>query len=286
MCPNSFATDPAPKSQALARAIAVTLGQDVRLERLRRQWRLEDLARRAGMSVAAIHSIESGEVSSIGGYARIAVAFGWDPAFSLRTPRLTATQRDADPVHAALGEIEASHFRRPDREVRLDEPYQHYQFSGRADGLVVDPMGPDLLHIENKTGFPDTQGFLGTWNAKRAYLADELAERFGLVDRRWRSVSHVVVALWSAEVLHSLRLRTETFRTACPDPETAFAAWWSGTPPPPGVTSSLVVFDPLEGLRSSRRRWITLDVAVDRSTDPRYRGYAAALESLKRARLA
>jgi hypothetical protein len=206
--------------------------------------------------------------------------------FTLRKPRVPGPAADVDPVHAALGEIEAGHFGRPGVEVRLDEPYQHYQFSGRADMLVMDPTGPDLLHMENKTGFPDIQGFLGTWNAKRAYLATEIAQRFEISNRRWRSVTHVVVALWSSDVLHTLRLRTETFRTACPHPSVAFAAWWHGTTPAPGVTSSLVVLDPLDGTRSTRRRWIDLEAAVDRSTDPRYRGYADALNALRRAGVA
>lgn len=85
-------------------------------------------------------------------------------------------------------------------------------------------------------------------------------------------------------MLHALRLRTETFRSACPEDAAAFQAWWSGSRPEPGTRTSLIVFDPLPGLRSSRRRWIRLEEV--RSVDPRYRGYADTLAALKTADLA
>jgi hypothetical protein len=72
----------------------------------------------------------------------------------------------------------------------------------------------------------------------------------------------------------------------CPDSTDAFRAWWEATPPRSGVSSSIVVFDPIAGQRSSRRRWIGLDEALDRSTDPRYRGYVDALEAFKKAAIA
>src|SRR3972149_4656225 len=63
----------------------------------------------------------------------------------------------------------------------------------------------------------------------------------------WRSETHVIAALWSSEVLHSLRLRTASFEAVCPDPPNAFAAWWSGEPPAQSRASCLVVLDPDPG---------------------------------------
>jgi hypothetical protein len=97
-------------------------------------------------------------------------------------------------------------------------------------------------------------------------------------------VTHVTVALWSSEVLHTLRLRRSTFLAACPDPPDVFAAWWSGEPPMVGTTTSLVLFDPISGVRPSRRRWVGLDALG--TIDPPYRGYAAALAALRGAGLA
>ena len=120
-------------------------------------------------------------------------------------------------MHAAMGEAEASHLRSRGHEVLLDEPYQHYQFAGRADVLAIDRQRKALLHIENRTRFPDLQAFAGSYNAKRAYLAPDLARRLG-VDGGFRSVTHVVAGLWSSEVLHVVRLRPASFAAVCPDP--------------------------------------------------------------------
>ena len=151
------------------------------------------------------------------------------------------------------------------------------------------PVGPTLsptrrraralLHVENRTRFPDVQGFAGSFNQKRVYLAAQLAERLGI--RRFASVAHVVVALWSAEVLHTVRLRSETFRSVAPDPPAAWDQWWAGTPPTEGSATTFVLLDPLAGRRASRRRFIGLDEA--RTAEPRYRGYADALEALRAA---
>ncbi len=220
--------------------------------------------------MSTAHDVESGSPSSVETYARLSIALGLPLSLTLRSDRASGQVRDVDPVQAAMGESEAAWLRRFGYEVRVDEPYQHYQFAGRADVVVIDRPGRALLHFENRSRFPDTQGFAGSFNAKRAYLADDLARRLA-IPGGFASQTHVVVALWSAEVLHALRLRESSFRSVCPDPPDAFAAWWKGdTPAGAGNTSALILFDPLPGLRASRRRWVGLDEL--RRVDPRYRG--------------
>jgi hypothetical protein len=85
------------------------------------------------------------------------------------------------------------------------------------------------------------------------------------------------VALWSAEVLHSLRLRTASFRAACPDPVRPFLRWWAGDPPSANA-STFVLLDPIQ--RPRHRQAIGLDEAL--RAEPRYRGYAEALEAMRR----
>ncbi len=276
------------------------LGQEVRDERLRRGWRLIDLAERADISVSTAHGVEAGEVSSLDGYVRLALALGLTPRFTLLPERAARAAQATDPVHAAMGEVEAAHLRTLGYEVLLDEPYQHYQFAGRADLVAIDREQRALLHLENRTRFPDVQAFVGAYNAKRAYLGRDLARRLG-IPGRLRSETHVVVALWSAEALHTMRLREESFRSVCPDPPEAFEAWWAGLPrmesspsertssertssdrasSDPSSTSSLVILDPMPGKRSSRRRWVGLDRL--RAVEPRYRGYADALATMRR----
>ena len=106
----------------------------------------------------------------------------------------------------------------------------------------------------------------GSFNAKRAYLARALGERHGI--SRWASETHVIAALWSSEILHALKLRAESFRSICPDPPDAFSQWWVGNPPRTGVTSALVVLDPLATGR--RRAFVGLDHAL--TSRRRYRG--------------
>jgi transcriptional regulator with XRE-family HTH domain len=252
--------------------IWVSFGLQIRDARLQKAWSVRELARRAGVSVGMAYRVEAGQVASTETAARLAAAFGRRAELILVDPR----KRDArpnlssDPLHSAMGEFEAAHLRPLKFHVGIDEPYQHYQFAGRADVVAWDAASRALLHIENRTRFPDFQEMAGAYNAKRAYLADALADRTGVT--RWASQTHVIAALWSSEVLHALRLRTESFRALCPDGPEALAAWWSGNPPAQGTTSTLIVLDPMASGR--QRTFISLDDA--RTARPRYVGYAEA----------
>ncbi len=233
----------------------------------------------AGIDHVSVHNVEVGLPASIDVIAQIACALRLDFSATLVNSRRHQPPLSVDAVHSAMGEIQAEHFQRLGFATKLDEPYQHYQFSGRADVAAFALADRFLLHVENRTQFPDTQAALGSFNAKRAYFGADLAARLGLPG--WRSECHAIVALWSAEVLHALRLRTATFRAICPDGDGSFDAWWAGHPPSQGMHSGLVVFDPLEGVRRDRVRWVGLeDVATVR---PRYRDYAEALEALRKA---
>jgi hypothetical protein len=239
---------------------------------------LEDVAHLAGLGLTTVHDIEAGEIGSIETYVRVAEALRLRTEFELADPRRRepATRRAADPVHAAMGEIEASHLRGLGYEIGLDEPFQHYQFAGRADLVAWSRDRAVLLHIENRTRFPDLQESFGAFNAKRHYLGPEMAARAGVRD--WRSQTHVMVALWSAEVLRSLRAHTSSFASVCPDAPGAFEAWWTGEPPAAGRRSVLIVFDPMTGRRSDRRRWVGVSELAD--VRPRYRDYASAVGAL------
>jgi hypothetical protein len=185
-----------------------------------------------------------------------------------------ANQRAVDPVHSAMGEFEAAHVRRLGFSVGMDEPYQHFQFAGRADVAAWDIGRRALLHLENRTRTPDFQDAAGSYNAKRAYLAEAIGGRVGVA--RWASETHAVVALWSAEMLHAIRLRPESFRSICPDSPDRFAAWWRGQPPATGRTSTLIVLDPAANAR--QRAFIDLGAAL--AARPRYSGYADAAARL------
>lgn len=101
-------------------------------------------------------------------YDSIARAFGRRFEAGLADPRARGVRvRDEDPVHSAMGEVFAERIAWPDVRVALDEPYQHYQFAGRGDVVAWSLAGPDPLHIENRTRFPNLQDAFGSYNAKR-----------------------------------------------------------------------------------------------------------------------
>lgn len=235
------------------------------------------LAAKAVVSEATAYLVEAGESSSVETVVRLANALGLKLDVELVDPRKRVDRaiRAADPVHSFMGEFEASHLRPLSYVVGIDEPYQHYQFAGRADVVAWDPGARALLHLENRTRFPDIQEMAGSFNSKRAYLGGTLAGRLGI--GRWASEAHVIVALWSAKVLHALRLRPESFRSICPDPADAFESWWSGRPPSVGLSSTLVLLDPLAVAR--QRRFIGLEEAIT-GAKPRHRGYADVVAKL------
>ncbi len=205
---------------------------------------------------------------------RLVGALGLKLEFELEDPRRKTPRPRQDTVHSAMGEFEAAHLRPLGFGLAIDEPYQHYQFAGRADVVAWDLDARALLHIENRTRFPDFQEAAGAFNAKKAYLGDALAERLEI--GRWRSETHVVVALWSAEVIHALRIRTESFRTLCPDALDSFSAWWRGGPPGTGKTCVFVALDPLA--RGRQRTFVSLEQAL--VARPRHAGYAEAAARL------
>src|SRR5207245_339085 len=120
MSPRSVSKPATPQALAFASAIAVALGAQIRGERQRRLWRLDDLAEKSGVSPSAIHGIEAGGPGSILTYARLASALGLQPEFALTDARRRARPlRDEDPVHAAMGEIEARHLKQFGYEIGL-----------------------------------------------------------------------------------------------------------------------------------------------------------------------
>lgn len=253
--------------------MAASAADDVRDERTRRRWTLREVAARAGVSAAAVHSIETGRAASLETYARVFTVLGLRGELrGINARRSGSTVRDEDPVHAAMGEFEAGRVTGFGFRISIDVPYQHYQFAGRAEFVAWDLERRALLHLDNRTRFPNIQEAFGSYNAKRSYLAGVIAERLAIGPRGWHNVTHAIVALWSAEVLHTLRLRTRSFLAVCPDRADAFAGWWAGAPPSVGVTSTFIALDPRATGR--QRGWVDLPAAL--VARPRYRGYADA----------
>ncbi|MBI3751884.1 MAG: helix-turn-helix transcriptional regulator [Chloroflexi bacterium] len=278
MSPRRLVEQPPRTVQDLLRRTWVTVGTQVHERRDARGWSVADLAQRAGLSKWVVYLVERGQPISIDAVARLAEALGVRLELGLfDRKRSVQSVRWADAVHSAMGELEARHLRTFGFGIAVDEPYQHFQFAGRADLVAWDTGRRALLHLENRTRFPDLQEMAGSFNAKRAYLGPVLAERLGLPG--WRSETHVLVAAWSAEVLHALRLRAATFQALAPDGEGPFEGWWQGAPPSSGRHACLVVLDPVASGR--QRLWIGLEAAL--GARPRHAGYAALAQRLRHA---
>ena len=111
---------------------------------------MRELAQRAGVALATLHSVELGERREPRVVRATGAALGMRPTARVADARATAlVPGGEDFVHAAMGEFEARSLARPGVRVSIDEPYQHYQFAGRADVLAWDDE--NLLHIENRT---------------------------------------------------------------------------------------------------------------------------------------
>jgi hypothetical protein len=229
------------------------------------------------MSDSHVAQIEAGEPASLQSYARLFVALDLEPQVTAANPRRrTARPTGQDFVHAAMGEVEAAALSGHGFNVAIDEPYQHFQFAGRADVAAWDLEARALLHIENRTQFPNVQESLGSYSSKRAYLGRVLAERLG-IRQGWRSETHVIAALWTSEVMHVLRMRAATFRAACPDGIEPVRTWLAGERSFTSKrSSSLILLDPGPGVRAAFRFG-----ELESATRPRYRDYAAAAAALR-----
>jgi transcriptional regulator with XRE-family HTH domain len=281
MSPRSPDQVPRPSASVLADRVAATLGAAVVAERRRRGWTIREVALRARVAPATVHAVETGQRASIDMYARLAVALGLGLDVTLSAERAGRGRPAGDLVHAAMGEHESALLGRLGYEVAIDRPYQHYQFAGRADVLAWRRDPAALLHLENRTRFPDVQEAAGSFNAKCQYLAPELARQLGL--RGFASVTHVIVGLWSAEVIHAVRLRPATFTALAPDDEARLVAWLSGDPPRAGVSRSLVLLDPFA--RGRQRAIVGLERVLG-GERPRMRGYREAVDRLRARGLA
>lgn len=182
MSPGPFA-HPAGEAVRIAnRRLWLGFGLKIRDLRESRRWSVQRLATAAGLSRSLVYLIEAGEPASVESAIRVAGALGLRLDFELIDPRRRpgGSVRTADPVHSFMGEFEAAHMRPLGYRVGIDEPYQHYHFAGRADVVAWEPHRAALLHLENRTRFPDFQDAEGSFNSKRAYLGQALAERAGI----------------------------------------------------------------------------------------------------------
>ena len=165
------------------------IGWTLRAVRVRKQWRQEDLAARAGVSRWVVLRIEQGRLASVPLGKIRAVAAALDA-------RLDAVVRwhggDLGRLvgarHARMHEILARYFRGlPSWVVEPEVSFSIYGERGIIDILAWHPTSRILLVIELKTEIVDVNELLGTLDRKRR-LAMEIARK-----RNWGPIG---VATW------------------------------------------------------------------------------------------
>lgn len=170
------------------------VGRLLRMLRIRRSWRLRDVAERCTLSAATIGRTELGLIGSV--HALRAHAAVLDVRVEWRvTGRGADVPRLLDEEHAAIVEALAAAFRAAGSRVEAEVSYSEYGERGRIDLLALDLPGETLAIVEVKTELADLQDLLGGLNAK-ARLAPRIARRMD-----WhaaRSVTILAVAATAA----------------------------------------------------------------------------------------
>lgn len=155
--------------------------------RIRRGWRLRDVAERAGLSTATIGRTELGSIRSVSVVrthaAVLDIRVEWRVA-----GRGADVARLLDEEHAAMVETMAASLARAGWQVEAESSYSLYGERGRIDLLAFDPSTKLLAVVEVKTELADLQDLFGSLNAK-ARLAPAIGRRHG-----WPS-SRVVTVL-------------------------------------------------------------------------------------------
>lgn len=160
------------------------------MRRMRRGWRLADVAGASGLARATIGRGENGVFGSVAVVRRHAAAVDvrleWRPI-----GRGADVARTMDEEHAAIVEVVAAWLRRIDYEVVAEASFSIYGERGRVDLLAYGVSSATLCIVEVKTELNDLQDLLGALDV-RERLAPRLA-----ADRGWspsRRVSVLAVA--------------------------------------------------------------------------------------------
>src|SRR4051794_34909779 len=104
-----------------SKALLAHAGALLRSERRRRRLSLASVAAMAGVSRGAVEELESGQHGSVEMIVAVAGALGQSVDIGLfdRKRREHLSMRQSDPVHAAMGELEAGQFRSHGRGVGI-----------------------------------------------------------------------------------------------------------------------------------------------------------------------
>jgi transcriptional regulator with XRE-family HTH domain len=170
------------------------VGRLLRMLRIRRGWRLRDVAVRCGLSPATIGRTELGSIQSVAVLRAHAAVL--DLRVEIRVVgRGTDVARLLDEEHAAIVESLARNLMRAGWAVEAEASYSEYGERGRIDLLAFHAASATLAVVEVKTELADLQDLFGSLDVK-VRLAPRLGVRKGW--RASRVVSVLAVAVTAA----------------------------------------------------------------------------------------
>jgi transcriptional regulator with XRE-family HTH domain len=171
------------------------VGRLLRMLRIRRGWRLRDVADRCGLSPATIGRTELGSIASVRVLRRHAAALDVRAEWRV-VGRGADIARLLDEEHAAIVEALAAAFRGGGWRVEAESSYSEYGERGRIDLLTFDPGSSLLAVVEVKTELADLQELFGSLSIK-ARLAPALGRRMD-----WRATRVVTMLAVAATELN------------------------------------------------------------------------------------
>lgn len=154
------------------------LGRLLRMRRMRRGWRLEDVAQKSGLSTTTIARNESGTFGSIQIVRRHAAAVDLRIEW-IAIGRGADVARTLDDEHAAIVEVLAAWLRALGFEVVTEASFSVYGERGRVDLVAFDAATGTLYLVEVKTELSDLGNLLGVVDVR-----ERLASHLGR-DRGW-----------------------------------------------------------------------------------------------------
>jgi transcriptional regulator with XRE-family HTH domain len=214
---------------------ASRFGRSIRALRVRRGWRLVDLAERCGLSKSALGRIELGQVDRVvvGDLRAAAEAVG--ARFDLELAwRGASLDRLIDERHTDLVDEVVRRFRAAGWEVAVEVSFSIFGERGSIDVMGWHPAAEVVAVCEIKATVPAAGNtVIGT--DRKARLAPQIAR-----DRGWscRGVARPLIVADTTSSRGRIERHADTFRTAFPARTRECLAWIrdpTGGPPPSGI---------------------------------------------------
>jgi transcriptional regulator with XRE-family HTH domain len=218
------------------------VGRLLRMLRIRRGWRLRDVADRSGLSTTTIDRTELGSIATVQVLRDHAAALDVRVEWSI-VGRGADVARLLDEEHAAIVETLAAALGGSSWRVEVESSYSEYGERGRIDLLAFDPSTELLAVVEVTTELADLQELFGNLNAK-VRLAPAVGRRKG-----WHASRVATVLAVAATAANRATVRTQ------PALFTAFDHRWFRGQRLPGLGGDrLLLWIPATA--AGRRSWL------------------------------